>query len=73
MRKIQIILLLFYWFYVPLKTLKSVLNSQKKKGFEKYGTTLKDCPQNKYDWSLMAVEEIVDFYQYILKMRNKLK
>ena len=41
-----------------------LLNKQTKKGVEKYGHTLDDCPEMKYDWRLMAMEEMIDCMQY---------
>lgn len=49
------------------KELKNILESQHTKGLAKYGHTLKDCPDEKYNWSDMAMEELADLLQYIEK------
>lgn len=71
MLKIQIILL-FFGIYATRKELREVLKSQQQKGLTKYRKTLKDCDSNAYDWRIMAIEEMVDFMQYVFKLRNKL-
>lgn len=53
---------------MPEKTVKEriidMLNKQTEKGYKKYGHTLDDCPDNKFDWRLMAMEEMIDCMQY---------
>jgi hypothetical protein len=41
-----------------------LLTKQTEKGLSKYGHTLDDCPDEKYDWRLMAMEELIDLAQY---------
>jgi hypothetical protein len=41
-----------------------LLEKQTSKGLAKYGHTLDDCPDDKYDWRLMALEELIDLVQY---------
>ena len=43
---------------------------QFKKGLDKYGHTLQDCPEDAFNWQEMAIEEIVDFIQYINKIKS---
>lgn len=46
------------------KRIIELLQRQNAKGLEKYGHTLDDCPADKYDWKLMAMEELIDLVQY---------
>ena len=39
-------------------------NKQTEKGLSKYGHTLDDCPDEKFDWRLMIIEELIDCIQY---------
>ncbi|CAN7655224.1 hypothetical protein LJR153_005068 [Paenibacillus sp. LjRoot153] len=39
-------------------------NKQTEKGVKKYGHTLDDCPDDKFDWRLMIIEELIDCVQY---------
>lgn len=41
-----------------------LLDAQRAKGYEKYGHTIEECPDSKYDWRLMAMEELIDLAQY---------
>lgn len=41
-----------------------LLYKQRAKGLSKYGHTLDECPDNKFDWKLMAMEELIDLAQY---------
>jgi hypothetical protein len=54
-----------------------LLNKQTEKGLSKYGHTLDDCPDEKYDWRLMAMEELIDLAQYqqkeIVRLENELR
>jgi hypothetical protein len=40
------------------------LNKQTDKGVKKYGHTLDESPDEKHDWRLMMIEELVDCIQY---------
>lgn len=52
------------------------LNARISKGFETYGQTLDDCPDDAYDWDQMLIEELLDGLQYMAKenaiLRKKL-
>lgn len=52
------------------------LNDRISKGYETYGQTLDDCPDDAYDWQQMQIEELLDGLQYALKenaiLRKKL-
>lgn len=41
-----------------------LIGKQTAKGRAKYGHTLDGCPDEKYDWRLMAMEEMIDCMQY---------
>ena len=69
--KIQLILLLFFWIYVPRKRIKAAIENQKAKGLAKYGITLKQCPKSAYNWIEMALEECVDLCMYVQKHNEK--
>ena len=49
---------------VVIKRIVELLEKQTAKGHKKYGHTLDDCPDDKYDWRLMAMEELIDCIQY---------
>lgn len=52
------------------------LNDRIWKGYETYGQTLDDCPDDAYDWNQMLIEELLDGLQYMAKenaiLRKKL-
>lgn len=52
------------------------LNDRIWKGYETYGQTLDDCPDDAYDWDQMIIEELLDGLQYMAKenaiLRKKL-
>ena len=52
------------------------LNDRISKGYETYGQTLDDCPDDAYDWNQMIIEELLDGLQYMAKenaiLRKKL-
>ena len=50
-----------------------VLDKQNEKGMETYGQTLDDCPDESYDWNVMAIEELVDGIQYLAKENLRLE
>jgi hypothetical protein len=50
-----------------------MLNKQTDKGLEKYGHTLDQCPDEKYDWRLMVIEELIDCIQYQQKEIQRLE
>jgi len=52
------------------KEYQEIEENQKAKGLKKYGHTLEECPKEKYNWKEMAIEEIVDFIQYVNKMKS---
>lgn len=47
--------------------INNILNKQEKKGIATYGHSLEDCPDNKFDWDLMTIEELIDALQYQVK------
>ena len=55
---------------IPEELYKEVLKAQIEKGKAKYGHTLKGCPNDKFNWFRMALEELIDFYQYIDKLKE---
>lgn len=52
---------------------QKVHDSQQAFGLNKYGITLDQVPDDKYDWQLMALEESVDMNQYLTREMRKLK
>lgn len=56
-----------------MKIIARSLTSQWKKGFEKYGHTIEDCPEDEYDWNVMALEEMADGLTYMAKENLKLR
>ena len=50
-----------------------VLDKQNAKGMATYGQTLDDCPDEAYDWKMMAIEELVDGIQYLAKENLRLE
>lgn len=51
----------------------AVHDSQQAFGLEKYGITLDQVPDDKYNWQLMALEESVDMNQYLTREIRRLK
>lgn len=51
----------------------AVHDSQQAFGLNKYGITLDQVPDDKYDWQLMALEESVDMNQYLVREMRILK
>ena len=49
-----------------------VLDKQNAKGMATYGQTLDDCPDDDYDWNVMAIEELADGMQYLAKENQRL-
>jgi len=47
-----------------------IIKKQQEKGLKKYGHSIDDCPNNKYNWEIMAYEEIADFLIYNQKLIN---
>lgn len=50
-----------------LEIIEKKLDQQNAKGLINYGQTIDDCPENDYDWSVMALEESLDANQYLVK------
>ena len=50
-----------------------VLDKQNAKGMATYGQTLDDCPDESYDWKMMAIEELADGIQYLAKENQMLE
>ena len=55
------------------KVIDRVLDKQNAKGMATYGQTLDDCPDEAYDWKMMAIEELVDGIQYLAKENQRLE
>jgi len=49
-----------------------MVKSQQEKGLKKYGHTIDECPNDKYNWTDMAYEEIADFLIYKQKFINSI-
>lgn len=49
------------------------LDEQNEKGLRKYGTTIDEVPFEDYDYNEMALEELVDCVQYLMKENMKLR
>lgn len=49
------------------------LGERNDKGFETYKETLDDVPFENYDWNMMAMEELLDFAQYMMKENERLQ
>lgn len=54
------------------EVINRVLDKQNEKGMATYGQTLDDCPDESYDWNVMAIEELVDGIQYLAKENDRL-
>lgn len=54
-------------FEIDCDKLIDTLKSQQKKGIIKYGHTIDLCPDDKYNWEQMMLEEIADGIVYALK------
>lgn len=50
-----------------------VLDKQNAKGIATYGQTLDECPEDAYEWKMMAIEELVDGMQYLAKENQMLE
>ena len=46
---------------------------QNSKGLEKYGENIDEVGDVEYDWQDMAMEELIDGIQYVLKENGKLR
>lgn len=49
------------------------LGERNDKGFETYKETLDDVPWENYDWNMMAMEELLDMCQYLMKHNMQLQ
>lgn len=56
-----------------MEIIEGKVEYQINKGFGKYNHTLDDCPDNAYDFDHMALEEMVDGMQYLVKQNGILK
>lgn len=54
------------------EVINRVLDKQNAKGMATYGQTLDDCPDDAYEWNVMAIEELVDGMQYLAKENLRL-
>jgi hypothetical protein len=45
----------------------SIIDSQDKKGFEKYGKSIDEALNQDYNWELMALEETADLQKYLVR------
>lgn len=55
------------------KVIDRVLDKQNAKGMATYGQTLDDCPDDAYEWNVMALEEMADGMQYMAKENVRLR
>lgn len=53
--------------------IKQIIDDQKAKGLEKYGTTVEDANLNTLDWIRHAQEELVDCLVYLEMLKCKIK
>lgn len=44
-----------------------IIDSQDKKGFEKYGKSIDEASNQDYNWELMALEETADLQKYLVR------
>lgn len=51
----------------------SNLEKQIEKGFLKYKQILDECPDGRYNFNIMAIEELTDAVQYLLKENKRLE
>ena len=56
-----------------LKLIAEKLFYQNRKGLEKYGESIDEVGDGDYDWQDMAMEELIDGIQYVLKENGKLR
>ncbi|MGL6105205.1 hypothetical protein [Romboutsia sp.] len=57
--------------YLNSNHISETYDKQVAKGLAKYGHSLQDCPEDKFDWNIMALEELVDAAQYIIKFEEQ--
>jgi hypothetical protein len=50
-----------------------IIDSQDKKGFEKYGKSIDAAVDSDYNWELMALEETADLQKYLVRQIAQLK
>lgn len=55
---------------IKIKDWESIVERQEQKGIAKYGHTIDDCPNDKYDWHQMIAEELVDCMMYVRKLQQ---
>jgi NTP pyrophosphatase (non-canonical NTP hydrolase) len=53
--------------------INDLLDMQEQKGIQTYGHSLEDCPDDKFDWQQMTIEELIDALQYQVKFNMYLK
>jgi NTP pyrophosphatase (non-canonical NTP hydrolase) len=53
--------------------INDLLDKQERKGIETYGHSLEECPDDKYNWQQMTIEELIDALQYQVKQNLYLK
>lgn len=46
---------------------------QNRKGIQKYGTTIDEASNSEYNWNVMALQEVIDCIQYVVKENMKIK
>lgn len=56
--------------YISKGTWWKICFDQQRKGLLKYGHTIDDCPRDRFNWSDMATEELIDFWVYKVKMKK---
>jgi hypothetical protein len=69
LKKLKLILFIIF---IKKDKFNNIFLSQRIKGIQKYGKPIENCKLTDYNWEIMAIEELVDCYEY-LKMLDKFK
>jgi hypothetical protein len=51
----------------------NIIDSQDNKGFAKYGKSIDEADDTKYNWELMALEETADLQKYLVRRIKQLE
>jgi hypothetical protein len=52
---------------IVIDEFSKIIDSQDKKGFDKYGVTIDHAENKNYNWELMALEETADLQKYLVR------
>lgn len=52
---------------IVINEFAKIVDSQDLKGYQKYGESIDEAADEKYDWKLMALEESADLQKYLVK------